>query len=233
MKHIETKVKLHKDFILKMFDPNFEKVDEEIPDITGFKMLLRMLAQMQTTKSPMLHFNSKYECLNQLGYTSHKNAYDTLKKTLRTSTSFIKFSRCEHDVWIQFNPDFCNTCNGASLTFDQGFMDISVDKKHIRNVDINKIDQIDSPLTLKIYLLFIKRLGHKNSYKRLCQYELVEFLAMLGFVTKEYTKTELRQLKFRIKKALTQIADVDSDYRFTLDEELFASRKKLRFNEVI
>lgn len=138
------------------------------------------------------------------------------------------------EVRIEFGKDFWELCN--------------TENSSIRRLNLKVIDKIYSPLTLKLYLFLIKWTGkralqskdqhtgikeYNHTYKRLYQYDLIEFLTNLGFSKKEYTKTELRQLKFRIKKALTQIADVDPDYRFTLDEELFASRKKLRFNEVL
>lgn len=254
---VERQVIVVKDFLKE----HPENTRGRLPNISEFKMFLWMLKQAQINKTQTLDFDSRSQCLEHLGYSLCPENFELLLKTInmffcmgmvfhkeftaikktksgKKTTRTVKIdgyfkilngryqelnSKTKEvlNISIRFEHEFLQACNGH-----YGF---------VKYLDLNKVNQFDSPLALKIYLYLVKWSNARGEFQRNYASSLDDFLSVLGFETKELSSAQIHKLKFRIKAALEQVAVVDPKLSFTLDDLVFNNKtnRQVKFRQTL
>lgn len=119
-----------------------------------------------------------------------------------------------------------------SFLFTPQFIDFSKKDSNglLRHLNIAHIQALKSPLTVKLYLYFLKWSRKDGEYTRSCNFELQRFRSILGLTSIE-SSSEHRDFLRVLKQSLEIIKQVNPDFEFYINEVMFknSSHRLIKF----
>lgn len=218
-----------------------------LPTMAECKMFLWIWKLAMDANTRTITFKNVNEFLDQIGYAVCADNYNLILNTLqvfqRLNIEYFNYSftilndklkeHYEELGYLLLVPlegaglkiNHKNELESVAFTFQKSFWELNrLDANGlIRKLNPAHIHNFKSPLTIKLYLYFVKWTKDDGTYIRNFDFEINDFRNILGFNSIE-NPDNIKMFKFQLKKALKEIQVVNAAFRFSLNEEKFDNK---------
>lgn len=223
---------------------NIDKNIYRLPTLTEYKAFLSIWDLAISKNTKILKFKNISQVLISINYVDSSDNRKLILKTLQVyhrllidyhNKAFLIFDpklKCyldENEI-LRLNPIETFTLQKDNkeiiIEFQKAFWELNRKGTNLtlREIKVAILKKINSPLTVKLYLYFIKWTKNNGEYNRNSDFELNEFRNLLGLDSIQ-NSNNIKMFKFKLKKALEEIKIINPLFNFELDEEKFNNRE--------